>query len=1154
MGKGSATVGYRYRHALFDVWAQNVDKLHRYLAGGKNTDVPLIEANTVAQINKPDLWGGDKEEGGMVGPLHVMFGKDDQPINATIGSLLGGRQTGNRGWFSTFFHGAFGSYIPNPKTRAVLAERLHRGWPGDEAWYPETVAIPLGPATENTVVIDPDVVLDSADTSLDGSDGGFDFYVPPGATIIIELGPSSDGWSFTPADDYQPENYGYLTWWNHFGIVNLDTSTMVGTYWPERFSTAAQARAAHALSKVEIYSASGGNFRLFLRDATIDDNRGEGAYRVSYSYVGSAINAMNPAHIIRYVLTVKKGVPDAMLSEPSFTYAADFLFAEGFGLCETFDPDAETPEDFIRRICDIIGACCTQSRADGLIYLDLLRNDYVKDDLPKLVDDDILDWLDEMSVPSEVANSMQIGWRDVLVDGGLDRITPPAKALGLIRTHGREQGMVIDMRGIPFEPIAMRVCKRELDSRSKPLHRLTLSTFRRHVSLRPGMAMVIDCPKFGIVDMVVRVGQIDIGSPTDEKMQWALLQDVFDLPATTGLDPTTIYDPDTSPTGASFTSAEEAPYVALLAFFGPEVTAEVDEAAGYLMTGSSAPESGFNYGVYSRLLSEVYERRATADFAPSAVATGGVGPLTTTVQLEEPRLLERVIVGTWAKWENEFIRVEGIDDDLVLTMARGCLDTVPQIHFGGTVILFLADTPGSDDREYTVGEELRVKLPARRSGGEQSLDDVGEHEVTYAQRQFRPYPPGGLMLNELPFYDSGAIDAGGGGGGGGPTTPPAPPALAPGGGQASTEVGPNGGFPDDAENPIPLPTVFDADVMPGGGFDTEADLDQWGTKNGEPLPFGWSTVDGRARYVGRCTQGSSGIEFVHESAYLHALQLRLPHSTIPRYEVTITADVYCAPNTKVSIGVAYGLAGGVMQYLDVSTPETFMASTPSSHTTSGPLAVSIPLQGNLTPQWVVVPVLTVSSASIYEEVEAWFDNVTFSIHEVPTPSTVFVPDHIDFDAGLTGWLQRPAMTGTSIDPTVVASGGELAVTINSSVFRYVTLINEDPITTADLAGKFIGVSGELWSDDPTVIRGIPYGGICLGLASKYVPTGEYTFFPLTAFLRGDWTPQEGWRTVGITLDRTWHAAAQVSHHAGTYVPVTSKVRNLQVRVTDGEVD
>jgi len=194
----------------------------------------------------------------------------------------------------------------------------------------------------------------------------------------------------------------------------------------------------------------------------------------------------------------------------------------------------------------------------------------------------------------------------------------------------------------------------------------------------------------------------------------------------------------------------------------------------------------------------------------------------------------------------------------------------------------------------------------------------------------------------------------------------------------------------------------------------------------------------------------------------------------------------------------------------------------------------------------------VAAETIYEEVEAWFDNVTFSIHEVPTPSTIFVPDHIDFDAGLTGWVQRSGMTGTAIDPTVAVSGGELAATINSFSFRHVTFINEDPITTADTSGKMIGVSGDLWSNDPMVVRGVPYGGICLGVASKFA--GVYSFHPVTAFLRGDWTPHEGWRRIDYHADRTWHAAVQVSHHAGLYLPVTSKVRNLQVRVTDAVVD
>ena len=126
-GKSAQTIGYRYRHLLFEVWAQHADVLHRFVAGGKRAWSGCVHENQTIQINAPAIWGDDEDngEGGMVGPMDVQFGLADQPVNARMTSIIGPRQTGNRGFFSTVFEGIFGSYVPNPKTRSVQIGRAH---------------------------------------------------------------------------------------------------------------------------------------------------------------------------------------------------------------------------------------------------------------------------------------------------------------------------------------------------------------------------------------------------------------------------------------------------------------------------------------------------------------------------------------------------------------------------------------------------------------------------------------------------------------------------------------------------------------------------------------------------------------------------------------------------------------------------------------------------------------------------------------------------------------------------------------------------------------------------------------------------------------------------------------------------------------------
>src|SRR5690606_31851530 len=78
--------------------------------------------------------------------------------------------------------------------------------------------------------------------------------------------------------------------------------------------------------------------------------------------------AVNGAHMVYEALCHQEVTSEAegLSNLASFVAAADQLYNEGAGLCTAYDSSQETPWQFIQRICDAIGAACTQSRLDGL--------------------------------------------------------------------------------------------------------------------------------------------------------------------------------------------------------------------------------------------------------------------------------------------------------------------------------------------------------------------------------------------------------------------------------------------------------------------------------------------------------------------------------------------------------------------------------------------------------------------------------------------------------------------------------------------------------------------------------------------------------------------------------------------------------------------
>lgn len=355
-----------------------------------------------------------------------------------------------------------------------------------------------------------------------------------------------------------------------------------------------------------------------------------------------------------------------------------------------------------------------------------------------------------------------------------------------------------------------------------------------------------------------------------------------------------------------------------------------------------------------------------------------------------------------------------------------------------------------------------------------------------------------------------------------------PPSTTPNGVPGSTTTGTYGGFADDAPHPTPEPTVFGTDVVgtPGAFADTAA-LAEWTATNGGPLSAEWTVETGRARFQGVQSQNSY--------AYYRPAILRMGNLPMPRYTVTITADVQTANGGLAYIGT---------DNANHSTATAYPVSTAVSY--SYDYEMQSP---GVTGQGVyviptVLPVLGVQS-STGGVVTAWFDNITVTVVENTYATTAFVPANIAFPANdLTGWV---TFAGSY---TETFSGGEMSAAVSGAAGYTRYYINTDPITTADTVGEYIRIAAEVWSNDPTVVNGVTKNGVALGIAVYDGANYNYVAYA-HVFQRGDWTAREWWQrvtTVGAGV--TYHAMFAVKG-APTY---TQKIRNITVEVTDVAVD
>lgn len=129
------TVGHRYYFDIHMGLGMPLDEVCAIRASGKTAWTGSITTNGQVRIDKPNLFGGDKGEGGLDGTLYVMFGEEDQTALPKLASMLGGLVPAFRGITTAFYSGLVTSMNPYPKPWEILRRGGNRLWDSDGAWY-----------------------------------------------------------------------------------------------------------------------------------------------------------------------------------------------------------------------------------------------------------------------------------------------------------------------------------------------------------------------------------------------------------------------------------------------------------------------------------------------------------------------------------------------------------------------------------------------------------------------------------------------------------------------------------------------------------------------------------------------------------------------------------------------------------------------------------------------------------------------------------------------------------------------------------------------------------------------------------------------------------------------------------------------------------
>ncbi|TFZ46133.1 hypothetical protein E5C33_07630 [Stenotrophomonas maltophilia] len=456
---------------------------------------------------------------------------------------------------------------------------------------------------------------------------------------------------------------------------------------------------------------------------------------------------MNPAHIIYQVRTEGMGHPIDVINDESFRKAAQTLKNEGFGLCLKWTRSVPAGE-FMDMVCDHIGGMRIEDPVTGLTELVLVRPDYDPATLAEIGPGQIIELIEwQQPLLENSVNEITVVYRDIATNKDA---AVTYQNLASVQAQGRVVSSRKNYPGLWNATLAARVAAREVAAVSSLPCRVKIRVRRDAGPFKRGQVRALSWPRRGVVRMPVRILDVDEGTQTETSVVLTFGQDVAGMAAASYIQPSDSawVEPDTKPKPVTVQRLQEASYRDLATTLGAPDLAALSPDVGYLTSIGVRPTSvAFGYTLQTRLGNAAFAEAGTADFAPSGLLTTAMTATTTAIALAAGVSLDMIEVGTEALIDDELVRVASIDPvAATLTVARGCVDTVPVPHAVGTRVWFTDEYVGFDGREYLANESPQAKLITRTSQGELNPDLATTIGLTLERRQIRPYPPGRLRV------------------------------------------------------------------------------------------------------------------------------------------------------------------------------------------------------------------------------------------------------------------------------------------------------------------------------------------------------------------------------------------------------------------------
>lgn len=707
---GDTVVGYRYYMGVHLAISHGpVDSVNRIIVGERPAWTGNVTSSQQIYVNAPELFGGERREGGVQGAVDIMMGEATQQANQYLASAIGTGASSNTTVVYTM------SSVPDG-----FGNVRWRVWKRTISGSSDTTQLLF----DSTAPGDP-----NAEANANNA------FVRTSSTTSTNDGlTGTTTWTTTIQAGNIPAFRGLLTM-----VFRRFMWTAMNPYFKPVW-----------VGVTRILKGWQNDAPWYPEKAVINT---------------TGTPDMNPVHIIYQCMTDPTwgmGEPRNAFDDAVWRAAADKLAAEGFGLSLRWTSQT-TIKAFVGEICNHINGNVRLNMMTGLFELVLMRDDYDINALTELNIDNV----------REISSFQRAQWGELASELVVTFTTRDDKPTSIAIQNPAAvdaQGGVVtttrDYPGIRDPNLAQRVALRDLRTLSSPLAKVTLKCNRVAWALAEGDVFRFKWEPLGIVALAMRIVRIDKGNLQNGEITIEAVEDVFGMPSAvyTATQPPVWVDPSQPPHAVQKLKLREAPYwdvvrrASAADFNALPSDFAFGEAFARYGTGTS-----FSYDLYAAGNDSTpnYSLVTTGHYSPNALTATPVGQTDTVIRYVGADRIDATVVGGYAYIGDECVAVDAFDAvGGTLTVRRGVLDTVPVAHAPSEEI-WCATITGSDMTTRASGETVYYRLSPATGQGRFSIGNTGGTALALTGRAQKPYPPGRFQVNSAwwPAHVAGSISA-----------------------------------------------------------------------------------------------------------------------------------------------------------------------------------------------------------------------------------------------------------------------------------------------------------------------------------------------------------------------------------------------------------